>query len=74
MMAVYKPWAGVPPAEILKAMARGSATIPTISPEMQSFPRDAQVYFPLFPFEKISKNRGMKSPRETNLNEAMEGV
>jgi hypothetical protein len=59
---------------MLKAIARGMAITPTVSPAIQSFPKDFQPYpFPA-PFEKSSKVRGIKSRGDTILNDAIKRV
>ena len=55
MMAVMIPFSGVTPLAIPNAMARGSATIPTIMPAMRSFMNISRLY-PL----KLSINEGFK--------------
>jgi hypothetical protein len=52
---------------MLKAMARGRATTPTVKPATQSFPNRGQLYPSPEDFKKSSKLRGIKSRMDTNL-------
>ena len=57
IIAVIKPFSGETPEAMAKAMANGSATIPTIKPEVISF-KTCSLLIPLF----ISENNfGMNS-------------
>src|SRR3972149_8588377 len=47
MIAVYSPLSGVTPEAMAKAMASGSATIPTVMPANKSFLKRKKVYFSL---------------------------